>query len=509
MKKSLKKPLVFALALLLAFPVTFSLTGCGDRTNVLKVYNWGEYIADGSDGSADIIKDFEAWYEELTGDPIRVEYSLFDTNETMYTQISNKHADYDVVCPSDYTVQKMMTNDMLLPVNDADFAEIWAATFADEDPEDYGLAADEEITLKNIMNPGLTELLTVYDKGWGEEDDLVYSVPYMWGTFGLLYDDAKINKLGGAAEDMQSWEALFGDKFAGHIYMKNSVRDAYASANIYNATAELSALSDGFTNYGEAYADLLAQCMNHPNSDTISSAEATLKKQKKNLFAYESDEGKEDLMNGKSSAALGFVWSCDAGYVIGQEENTELWYSVPVEGTNVWVDNWCIPKYAGNKTAAQYFIAYCSTYAAAYENMYWVGAATPVTQAAADIADEIRNPRDLFAADYLEENEGATEADAFAEWSALVADAGDENSATSSESYDALAEYVYFLDKYLETADVCENSAECACPWHAYAEMYAQCLFPSDEQVGRAAIMTDFAEKNTDIVRMFTRVKAA
>lgn len=506
--KSLKKPLVLALALLLAFPVTFSLTGCGDRTQVLKVYNWGEYIADGSDGSADVIADFEKWYEELTGEPIRVEYSLFDTNETMYTQISNKHADYDVVCPSDYTVQKMMTNGLLLPVNDADFESVWADAFAHEDPETYGLDADAEITLKNIMNPGLTDLLTVYDAGWDKEDGLVYSVPYVWGTFGLLYDDAKIAELGGCAADMASWEALFGDKYAGHIYMKNSVRDAYASANIYNMSAELGELSDGFTDYGEAYRDLLAQCMNHPNDDTIASAEATLKKQKKNLFAYESDEGKEDLMNGKSAAALGFVWSCDAGYVIGQEENTDLWYSVPVEGTNVWVDNWCIPKYAGNKKAAQYFIAYCCTYDVAYENMYWVGAGTAVAQAALDIADEIRTPRELFAADYHDENAAADEADAYAAWDALVADARDDASPTAAASYDALSEYVYFLDKYL-AADDCTDEADCACDWHAYAEMYAQCLLPSEEHVARAAIMTDFAEQNTDIVRMFTRVKAA
>ena len=114
-----KRIAAFVLCLIFAFTVTAFMTGCGDRTTVLKVYNWGEYIADGVD-SMDVISEFERWYEEKTGERVRVEYSMFDTNETMYTQIANKRADYDVVCPSDYTVQKMMANDLLLPLSDSE-----------------------------------------------------------------------------------------------------------------------------------------------------------------------------------------------------------------------------------------------------------------------------------------------------------------------------------------------------------------------------------------------------
>ncbi len=498
-----KRIIVFALCFMIAFPAMGFMTGCGDRTTVLKVYNWGEYIADGVD-SMDVISEFETWYEEKTGESIRVEYSMFDTNETMYTQIANKRADYDVVCPSDYTVQKMLTNDLLLPLGDDEFDEVWADAFSDEDPETYGLDEGEEITYRNIMRPSLTELVATYDEGWST-GGVVYSVPYMWGTFGLLYDLPEIESLGGSAEDMNSWEALFGSKYSGHIYMKNSVRDAYASANIYNYTDMLRELSDNWTNYGEEYHALLAQCMNYPNDETIASAEKTLKDQKKHLYAYESDEGKEDLKNGKSAAALGFVWSCDAGYVIGMEENTGLWYTVPVEGTNVWVDSMCIPKYAGNVKAAKYFIAFLNMYNVAYENMYWVGAATPVASAAEDIVEEINDPRSLYVAEL--EEEGMTAEEAIEEWEALVLDALSD-SETASESYDALSEYVYFIDKYLEYHDDCTDESDCDCDWHAYARMYSECLYPSDGHVDRAAIMTDFAEKNIDIVRMFTRVKA-
>lgn len=503
------KIIALALALVLACPLAlFSLTGCGDRTELLKVYNWGEYMADGSDDSMDVIAEFTNWYEEHTGKKIKVEYTLFDNNETMYTQISNKHADYDVICPSDYTVQKMLTNDLLLPLNDGNFDRIWGEVFEDEDPETYGLSAGEKITLTNIVREDLAELITVYDEGWGKENGDIYSVPYMWGTFGLLYDKSKIEKLGGTAEDMQSWNALFGDtakdKFSGHIYMKNSVRDAFAAANIYNNKENLGVASAGYTDYSAAaYREILNNCMNYPNDLSIAAAEVTLKEQKKHLFAYESDEGKEDLMMGKSAAALGFVWSCDAGYVIGQENNTELWYSVPKEGTNVWVDSWCIPRYAGNKTAAQYFIAFMNRYDAAYENMYWVGAATPVAQAAEDIAEEINNPKSLFVSEYDDEDEAA------AEWDRLVSIAKDRTSPENKEAYGKLSEYVYFLDVYLDSHDSCTDGDDCTCDWHKYAQMYSECLMPTDEHVERAAIMTDFAEYNVDIVRMFTRVKAS
>ena len=144
-------------------------------------------------------------------------------------------------------------------------------------------------------------------------------------------------------------------------------------------------------------------------------------------------------------------------------------------------------------------------YNVAYENMYWVGAATPVASAAEDIVEEINDPRSLYVAEL--EEEGMTAEEAIEEWEALVLDALSD-SETASESYDALSEYVYFIDKYLEYHDDCTDESDCDCDWHAYARMYSECLYPSDGHVDRAAIMTDFAEKNIDIVRMFTRVKA-
>ncbi|MBQ7226805.1 MAG: extracellular solute-binding protein [Clostridia bacterium] len=506
----IKRLISVILTIMLAFSALTMFGGCGDRTAVLKIYNWGEYIADGSYDSVDVISAFEEWYEEKTGEPIRVEYSMFDTNETMYTQIANKRADYDVICPSDYTVQKLIRNDLLLPINDENFDTIWADTFEDEDPTAYGLGEDEEITLHNIMNQGLLDLITVYDSGWVNGGS-IYSVPFMWGTVGLLYDKAKIEAIGGdnAVDDMQTWDTLFEEDYAGYKYMKNSVRDAYAIANIYHYSGELSRLSNGFTEFGKEYKELLSQCMNYPNEETIASAEQTLKNQKKYLYAYESDEGKEDLKNGKSQAAMALVWSCDAGYVIGMEENLDLWYSVPKEGTNVWVDNWCIPKYAGNKKAAQYFISFVNTYEMAYENMYWVGSATPVRQAAEDIAYEITNPRSLLEYEYLEayaEEEGEEYVEEH--YDEIIAEADADWKEMVESEDEALSDYVYFLEKYLESHEDCTDEEDCSCEWHAYARMYSEALNPTDEQLERAAIMTDFAEKNTDVVRMFTRVKA-
>ena len=300
-----------AVFLTAAFIITFTsvaFTDRGDRGDILKIYNWGEYLADGTDGSADIIADFEKWYTEVTGKSIRVEYSQFDTNETMFTQINHKKADYDLVCPSDYMVQKMTTNNLLKVINDEEFEEIWAEAFEEEAPELYGLNETDDITVRNIMNPMLTYLISGYDEGWSAADGEIYSLPYIWGTFGIMYDKSKAEDIGGssAGEDMQSWEALFGEKYSKKIYMKDSVRDAFGCANIYNATAELEALSSGWTDYSnEDYKIVLADCLNYPNDEKISAAEATLKAQKKHLYAYEGDDGKEDLLSGKSSAALG------------------------------------------------------------------------------------------------------------------------------------------------------------------------------------------------------------
>ena len=245
------------------------------------VYNWGEYI------DPDVIDLFE----EETG--IDVVYEEYETNEIMYPKIQSGAIAYDVVCPSDYMIQRMIDNDLLA-----------------------------EINYDNI--PNLKYIDDTYMKmSQGFDPENKYSVPYLWGTVGILYNKSMVD------EPVDSWGILWDKKYKDSILMQDSVRDAFAVALKY-----------------------LGYSLNSTDLDELQAAKNLLIEQKPLVQAYVIDQVRDKMIG--NEAALGVIYSGEALYC--QEENPDLEYAIPKEGTNLWIDSWVIPKNAKNKENAEAFI---------------------------------------------------------------------------------------------------------------------------------------------------------
>ena len=189
----MKKKLT-ALALALVLALSLCLTGCGGGggdTLTLNVYNWGEYISDGSDGSLDTIEAFETWYEETYGQKVNVNYTTFASNEDMYAKLKSGAVSYDVIIPSDYMIARLVEEDMLLPLN---FDNI----------PNYQYIADEF-------------------RGLYYDPDDQYSVPYTYGVVGIIYDANQVDEA-----DVGSWDLMWNEKYSGKILQFNNSRDASA-----------------------------------------------------------------------------------------------------------------------------------------------------------------------------------------------------------------------------------------------------------------------------------------
>ena len=297
-------------------------TGNIKSDNELYVYNWGEYI------DPEVIKMFE----KETG--IKVHYEEFETNEEMYTIVATGAREYDVICPSDYMVQKMMQNDLL--------AEL-----------DYD-------NIPNIDNIGSQYLKSAEGFDPGNR----YCVPYCWGTVGIMYNKKMVD------EPVTSWSILFDEKYKGQILMQNSVRDAYCVGLKY-----------------------LSYSLNSMNEDELKEATDLLIKQKPLVQAYVVDQVRDKMI--KNAAALGVIYSGEAIYM--QRENENLEYVVPDEGSNVWIDGWVITKNSKHKEAAEAFINYMCDPEIALMNFNEITYSTPNTAARELIEDEdIRNSEIAF-----------------------------------------------------------------------------------------------------------------
>ena len=330
--------------LLVAFmAVIFSFSACQkkeDRKDVLKVYNWGDYIDE------DMLAKFPAWYKQQTGRNIRIIYQTFDINEIMLTKIERGHEDFDVVCPSEYIIERMLRKDILLPI-DTCFGK----------------------TPNYICNvsPYITKQIDATSCNGRTAHD--YAVAYMWGTAGILYNKEKLTQ-----DEARTWGSLWNKKFRKKLLMKDSYRDSYGTALIY---AKRNEIKQGKTSVKEL--------MNDYSPENIHIVENYLKALKPNIEGWEADFGKETMTKGK--AWLNMTWSGDAVWAIEEAEKggVKLGYEVPLEGSNVWFDGWVIPKYAGNPKAAAYFIDYMCRGDVALANMETTGYVSAVA------SDEIFN----------------------------------------------------------------------------------------------------------------------
>ena len=303
--------------------------GCSeDRDHILKVYNWADYIDE------DLIDEFEVWYEEQTGEPVEIIYQTFDINETMLSKIDLGHEDYDVVCPSDYIIERMLKNDLLLPL-ERDFG----------DTPDY---------IGNVA-PFIKEKFNEIEGHGKNAND--YSVGYMWGTVGLIYNPKYL-----ADEETSSWNVLRNPAYKGKVLMKDAFRDVYTTLLI---ALNREALEAGEKNLEELAFDT--------SEESIKLVEDYLNSFKESVSGWEADFGKEQMT--KELAWMNLSWSGDAQWAIDEaaDMGMDLRYTIPDEGSAAWFDGWVIPKYAKNVKAARYFINFMCMPENAIRNMDMTG----------------------------------------------------------------------------------------------------------------------------------------
>lgn len=359
----MKKLLKFVCSLSAAGAVLIAalpLTACAKNSDelVLRVSNWEEYIDLGGwdddevinlENSGDIkgvnsmVDDFTEWFnsEESGFDfKIRVEYSTFGTNEDLYNRL-NLGDTYDLVCPSDYMIMQLMRENRL---------EKYSEDFFKTD-------VDTNYYAKNV-SPFIS---SAFESFGGQN----YAAGYMWGTTGVVYNPEKID-----VEDVKSWNILRNTKYSRQVTVKDNVRDSYFPAlGILNAEQLLA---------GEGNPD---EMLNATDDDTIAAALQILKEIKENVYSFETDSGKADMITGKVVA--NYQWSGDAVYIMDTAESdenspTELWYSVPDECTNLWFDGWVMLKNGINgnerkQAAAEAFVNFLSRPDNAIRNMYYIG----------------------------------------------------------------------------------------------------------------------------------------
>ena len=325
-----------------------------DRAHTLKVYNWADYIDEA------VLNAFPAWYKEMTGEDVEIIYQTFDINESMLTEIEVGHEDYDVICPSEYIIERMLKANLLKKI-------------------DKNIIPAEQQNFDNVA-PFVVDKFQQMSETENVSD---YTVGYMWGTTGFIYNPKFVDR-----EDLRSWGAILDPKFEGRIYMKDAFRDVYSVIVLYAYREEIER--------GEVTRDDLVRNI---TPERIARVEEILTAAKANIAGWEVDFGKEEMTKGKTWMNLS--WSGDAQWAIDEaaEMGIELDYVVPEEGSNVWFDGWCIPKYAVNTKAATWWINYMCLPENAIKNMDFIGyvsvIATPEVRAWVDDRQTWSKPLDL------------------------------------------------------------------------------------------------------------------
>ncbi len=308
--------------------VVFVFNACKEndqsRKKILKIYNWADYIDE------DLLKEFPKWYKEQTGEDVEIMYQIFDMAEVMYTKVALGKEDFDLVCPTQYIIERMLKQNMLLPID-----------------RNFGKTGD---FLGNI-SPFLLDRMDAFSVP--DKKAVDYMVPYMWGTSGILYNTKLISP-----EEVQSWSCLWDPKNKGKILMKDHYWDVYNVAAIWGFHTEIE--SGKRTRYDVS---------NDHTPEDIAMVEKQLKLLQPNLAGWEADFGKEMMTKGE--AWMNYAWSGDAVWAIEEaaKVNVSLDYSVPHEGSNIWFDGWVIPKNARNVKAASYFLNYLCQPDIALRNM--------------------------------------------------------------------------------------------------------------------------------------------
>ncbi len=362
----MKKNFLTFILLLLISCVCFGCSEKEDSIRVLRIYNWQDYIDEGLDESGEKISTsvMEEWasdYEERTGEKVAFVYNTFETNEYMLNVLKTGSEHYDLVCPSDYFIQKMIAEDMLEKL-----------TYTKEDGykyitnfNDYGSPYVKEIF----------ESYTTVNKKTNEESSWAnYAIPYMWGTMGFLYDMDAVEY-----EDVSTWDILWNKDYAKMSTAKNSVHDTYVAGAMYVYKEELLQIKAEYEASAQTeedkdiYNGKITEIMNRYDDESIDKIEKALIEMKKNFYGFEVDNGKTDILGG--TIKINFAWGGDAVYSMDtadEDGNVTLGYAVPEEGSNVFFDGWVMPKGADVELAEDFLNFLCRPDIAA-RNMEFIG----------------------------------------------------------------------------------------------------------------------------------------
>ena len=507
MKKYLS---LLACVLLVVFTLT-AFAACnttGDDVDELVVYNWADYIFDYED-------DFQEYYYALTGKKIEITYVTFDTNETMLTRLTQSDSNVDVVCPSEYAIQKLIESNKLLPLNyfnkteyrkglkllpDVDFDAFFNGGETDSDGKIVNTGNVESEIIDKISAAEAFGTLTV--KETGQTVSMTdYLVPYMYGTLGILYNKTAFEELGITPEMMNkaNWGILFNDDgegnvlsdgLSGNILMKDSIRDSYAATIFY--LYERGKL-DGMTDEnGKLYTDYSAnELINVVDDDVLELVGETLVKQKSQLFGYEVDFGKDDLLQG--NAIVDLAWSGDAMYAV-EESGGKLAYYLPHTMGNIWFDGWVIPTTCNpdHLSAAKIFINYLNTPKSAAANILEIGYSAAVK------ADALFN-------DVSEGGARSVLCEGYLVYAPEYWDVVDEDGNPLAqedcdfESWDEFAEY--FFNSYDEV-----DGSNWRYPFKVNEEIIQGV---PQRTLGSLGVMKDFGESNKKVVTMWNYARSA
>ncbi len=325
MRSTLKRILSALLLAVLTISLSTSLLSCSDekkdgKVKTLYVYNWGEYISDGSEGSLDVNEEFEKWYFETYGEKVEVTYSTYSSNEDMYAKLSSGAVNYDVIVPSDYMIERLIAEDMLAKLDYSNIPNIENIV-----PEFYGENAKYDY----------------YDKG------NIYSVPYFYGMIGIIYNTTMVDP---DDPDIGSWSLMWDKDYSGNILQFNNSRDALGTAQYYLG---IDVNTDDVTQWQRAL--------------------DKLKEQKNIVQGYVMDEIFNKMEGG--SAAIAAYYAGD--FLAMYEENSDLEFYYPSEGTNLYVDAMCIPKSSENKLIAERYINFMLAEEPAIANAEYTYYASP------------------------------------------------------------------------------------------------------------------------------------
>lgn len=510
----------------------------------LTIYNVEDYISNGDDGYVDIIANFEEEYG------VKVNYYTYDTNETMYNQFTlQKEGTYDLVCTSDYMIQKMIKEELVMPMDD----------YLENIPNYHKYAS-------NTLRGKLKAMEVPYQGKTVNLDE--FAVGYMWGTLGIVYDPAFTDTI---VEDVKSWDIFWDPTYNNVISIKNSIRDAfvvglmhsYSKSDEFQKVKELYLNEPSEENY-ENYQKLVQEIFDFkldgsPESDKenyekIQRVKDELISMKQNIFGFEVDSGKNDIITGKIKMNL--AYSGDAVYSIDtalQDRDLRLEYYVPEDGSNIWYDAWVLPKGA-NKELAYTFLDYLSDPKNAADNMDYIGYTPYVVgnelftltgkwygacdydvnssyyvddEACVIYNDELylcikdKEADELIYPDneeYFESLEYDRETEYFegdmVSYNGIIynciyydesnPDVGITNGIDNPDAFEKVEGYDL---TFLYEGTLSENRRAIIYPYLG-CENQLQAQYPSEEIIARCAIMNDFGSYNESVVIMWGQVKA-